>query len=239
MSAEYGALIMMASGQVRRRSRSRSPGLLPTPETTALYVNYPHPVSLPRDSEFIRIFGMFGALRRVFVHRSPRIYAIIDFERSQDAAQALAQLNADSGGLRAQLGDSRLSLSFKKGKAPPKPCWSGRLQVRGHGSIAVTARTVEGPAGTVLAGSEQLTASQLVPVTAVLAQEVTAVLVFAGLEGALSEVGTWLYSAQKAGVAVLQEHRLYLLPPGPDAGQFAPVESGQLLGVLCRHDSHN
>ena len=220
----------------RHRSRSRSPGLLPTPEATALYVSYPRPVSLPRDSEFFRIFGMFGALKRVFVHRSPRIYAIVDFERAEDAAKALEQLNGDNGRLRAQLGDSRLTLTFKRTKPPPKPDWSGELQVTGHRGIAVLAKVVEGQIGTVLVGCDHLAANHIVSVTAPLAQEARAVVVLmgAGEEAGrgLREVGAWLYAGQKAGLVHIQGHSLYLLPPGPDAGLFAPVASDQLVAVL-------
>lgn len=223
--------------EVRHRSRSRSPGLLPTPEATALYVSYPRPVSLPRDSEFFRIFGMFGPLKRVFVHRSPRIYAIVDFERMQDAAKALEHLNGDNSRLRALLGDSRLSLTFKKTKPPPKPDWTGQLQVSGHRAISVLAKVVEGQIGTVLAGCSQLTANHIVSVTVPLAQEARAVVVFTGAEEeacrGLREVGTWLYAGQKAGLAHTQGYSVYLLPPGPDAGRFTPVASDQLVGVLA------
>ena len=227
----------MAAREFRPRSRSRSPGLLPTPEATALYVCYPRPVLLPRDSEFFRIFGRFGPLKRVFVHRSPRIYAIVDFERAQDAAQALEQLNGNSGRLRAQLGDSRLSLTFKTTKSPPKPDWSGQLQISGHRAIAVQAKIVEGQIGTIFSDCGQLTAHHVVSVTVPLAQEVRAVVVFTGAEEeasrGLREVGTWLYAGQKAGLVHTQGQSIYLLPPGPDAGRFVPVACDQLVGVLA------
>lgn len=185
---------------------------------------------------FFRIFGRFGHLKRVFVHRTPRIYAIVDFERSQDAAQALEQLNGNNGRLRAQLGDSRLSLTFKRPRSAPKPDWSGQLQISGHRAIAVQAKVVEGQVGTLLTDCGHLTASHVVPVTMPLAHEAKAVVVFTGAEEeasrGLGEVGMWLYAGQKAGLVQTQGQSLYLLPPGPDAGRFALVASGQLVGVL-------
>lgn len=252
---------------LRHRSRSRSPhsgllsadstevsqGLLPTPQgskasdtghnSKALYLSYPRAIDLPSDAELRRVFVRYGPVVRVYAHRTPRVYVIVDYEKACDATKALSELcvNDKEGRRRQELGDSRLTISFKTEKPrekPEPPLWRGELSLPGHPPVSVTASLVE---GTLVCPSSLFVAiSHRTPITEVLAHDPIAVIVFTGASDqhkkALSDLAEYFYFKQRAGVASLQTYAMYVLPPGPESFRFtATLESHQLLGVVVNN----
>jgi len=255
---------------LRHRSRSRSPlgrlssagstevsqGLLPTPQgsnssdtglnSKALYLSYPRALDLPSDAHLRRVFLRYGPIARVYAHRTPRVYVIVDYEKASDALKALSELwaNDKDGSRRQELGDSRLTISFKTEKPreqkPAPPLWRGELSLAGHAPVPVTASLVEGTLSSLLC-SPFVAISHRSPITEVLAHDPIAVLVFTGASDqhkkALSDLAEYFYFKQRAGVACLQTYAMYILPPGPESFRFtATLESHQLLGVVTTRD---
>lgn len=254
---------------LRHRSRSRSPlgrlpfagstevsqGLLPTPQgsnasdtgpnSKALYLSYPRAIDLPSDANLRRVFLRYGPVVRVYAHRTPRVYVIVDYEKACDAMKALSELcaNDKDGRRRQELGDSRLTISFKTEKPreqkPAPPLWRGELALAGHAPVPVTASLVEGTLSSLLC-SPFVAISHRSPITEVLAHDPIAVLVFTGASDqhkkALSDLAEYFYFKQRAGVACLQTYAMYVLPPGPESFRFtATLESHQLLGVVVNN----
>lgn len=253
---------------LRHRSRSRSPshrlpyagttevsqGLLPTPlgpstsdtglNSKALYICYPRAIDLPSDADLRRVFLRYGPVIRVYAHRTPRVYVIVDYEKACDAMKALSELyvNDKDGSRRQELGDPRLTITFKTEKPREQkvmPLWRGELSLSGHPPVPVTAALIEGDLSTSLR-TPHVAISHRSPITEVLSHDPIAVIVFTGASDqhkkALSDLAEYFYFKQRAGVASLQPYAMYVLPPGPESFRFtATLESHQLVGVIVDH----
>ena len=80
-----------------------------------LYLGFSPTAVVPADALLAGVFGRYGRVRGVYVKRGRQPYAFVDFESGEEAAKALSEMytNDKSGQKRAEIGDSRVEISFK------------------------------------------------------------------------------------------------------------------------------